>query len=84
MIPIILIAGVVGAIAYIVGRYLSDCLVDHEFNIQLYADEYKEALEEVDKDYARLVGKAYFSALRQGRLTQEDNETIADDLAAMH
>ncbi|WP_170139340.1 hypothetical protein [Larkinella arboricola] len=49
----------------------------------MYAEEYSKALKGTDKEYAQMVGREYYSALRQGLLTEDDEKTIASDLAAM-
>ncbi|MFD1139783.1 hypothetical protein ACFQ4C_01620 [Larkinella insperata] len=63
-------------------RFYSNWMQYRE-TIRLHAQEYEKALGGTDKEYARLVGYSYFSALRRGCMTKEDVEVVEGDLSMM-
>ena len=82
MIPAILILGILGTMIYIAYRYCSDWLLNRKRTLQ-FANEYEKALLGDDKNRALLAGRAYYSALRRGRLTEQDEQTIQNNLLFM-
>lgn len=68
--------------AYLAYQYCSQRLLTCE-RILWYSKEYDKALHGNDREHARKVGQTYYSALRGGTLTQEDQKAIEVDLEFM-
>ncbi|RAK00301.1 hypothetical protein LX87_02003 [Larkinella arboricola] len=78
----IFIVALSGAMAYRAYRHCRRKLLTRD-KFQLLSYAYEQALLGNDRDYAEAVGEAYYSALRGGRLTREDEKAIAFELAVM-
>ncbi len=70
------------AMASLTYRYSRRSITKRE-KIKILAHEYEKALLDGDREYAQTVGRAYYSILRGGRMSKEDEKALAFELAVM-
>ncbi|RAK00305.1 hypothetical protein LX87_02007 [Larkinella arboricola] len=77
-----LIVALLGAMAYLAFQYTSQRLLNCD-KLRLLSEEYEKALKGNDRKYAEAVGQTYYSALRGGKLTEEDKKAMTIELDNM-